>query len=136
MLFFVALFQVTRPQFRGTRTGVLILAFMAVWLVIVGATMVLGRRMGRAGRVAAITPECVFIRDGLSSGAIKWSEVAEVTVMGRTVTIHSRLGTLRAIGAPYIFDTPEEAEEFQKAVNAARERYTRPDAGEQCTQLP
>lgn len=95
---------------------------------------ILGVRVLLAGRVAAITADGVLVRDGVHMGVVSWSELPEVQVTrGRllpsfmvAICTKGRRGRVTNT----IFDSLEEAVQFQKAVEAACEWYITPDVGE------
>jgi hypothetical protein len=129
------LFVQRTPPMHWATVAVIIMLPCAI-----ACSTILGVRVLLAGRVAAITPDGVLLRDGVRMGVVSWSELPEVRVT-RGSLLPSFMVSIRTKGRSgrvtnTIFDTLEEAVQFQKAVEAARERYTGPDAGDQRTPLP
>ena len=101
---------------------------MAAWFIFVLATMIYWYVATRRGRMVALTPDGVFIRDGLDPIVIRWPDVGDIEVLSGSRGQVTRVSSGDTIEIEHIFTSDAKCRQFRRRVFRAKRAYSESDA--------
>ena len=98
----------------------------AIWCIIVLATVIYWFAATWRGRMVAVTPDGLFLRDELEPVVIPWPNVGNVEILSGSRVRVTRADFGEAIDIEHIFSSDAKSRQFRRRVLRAKQAYGQP----------
>jgi len=97
------------------------LVCLVVWCAVALAGLIYWYLANQRGRIVALTPEGLLVRDGIEGTLIPWHDVGDIEVISRSKLRVIRVSTCDDVPIEHIFASEAECRDFCTRVSQAKQ---------------